>query len=286
MDNESYHADFSSISKTMLSLFLKSREEYYRTYLTGEMQAKRPSKVMQLGTLGHAISAEGKKLHQLAVVYPDDCLQSDGKLHSQKSAKFRADCAGYVCLKRDEYDDIKAATDTIFANEALAKLIENATAKEEAYFAELEGLKVKCKPDILCDLDEAVWLFDLKFSSEIDPRSFRASSRRFMYPLQDAHYSAVVKELFGKPVIFRFCCIETKFPYRIQFYWYEQSQRENVAGIHRQHLRNLAECYKTGNWKDDWKPEVEISPWEMGDTDEMEVPFDFDADNASDDVQF
>lgn len=282
MDNEAYHSDFSHISTTMLKLWLKSRVEYYRTFITGDMTPRKASKVMQLGTIGHAIAAEGKKLHNLAVVYPDDCLNKAGGLIPAKAAAFRAECEGMVCLKRDEYDDIRCAVDVIFGDANLRKLIELATYKEKPFFTKLEGLPVKCKPDLVCELDDSVSIFDLKFSSEIDPRSFKRSSRSFGYAWQDAHYSAILRELTGKPVSFKFICIETKYPFRIQPYWFEVSQRENVAGIHRQHLRDLAECYRTNTWVDDWKPEVELSPWEFNDTEEVEVAYDFDADNAVD----
>lgn len=281
-----YHADFSHVSCTMLKLYLKSRVEYYRTFITGDMQQKKCTKVMQLGTIGHAIAAEGQKLHNLAVVYPDDCLSKSGGLISAKAAAFREACNGMVCLKRDEYEDIKSAVDVIFGDASLRQLIEKATYKEKPFFTTLEGLPVKTKPDIICELDDAVFVYDLKFSDQIDPRSFKRSSRLFGYAWQDAHYSAILHELTGKPVSFKFICIETKYPFRIQPYWFEVSQRENVAGIHRQHLRDLKACMDTGVWEDDWQPIVDIAPWEMGDDDEREVPFDFDADSAETNLEF
>jgi hypothetical protein len=287
MDPEyDYHGDYDNKSKSMISLFLKSPMDYHLTFHTREMKPKAPKKPMIIGTIGHAVLMERRKLNQLAVIYPASCLNKNGDINPTPAEKFRNECEGYFCLKPSEYQYVDAALKGMEKHLDFMKLVDQATSLEEPYFAELFGLPCKCKPDILCDIGDMIVIHDPKFMPDISPPSFWRSAKLFDYWLQQAHYSTVVQKHFGKPVLFRFRAIETKFPFRQQPYCYEGIDLENIMGTYEQTMLRLKERYDSGNWEDAWEGKLRFSPWDGPAADEMEVPFDFDADNASDDVQF
>lgn len=288
MTNEEYHADWSHVSKTMLSLFLESETDYFLTYVTGQKKPKGVGKPAVIGSIGHAVLCEDKKLNQVAVVYPPDCLNVAQGLISKYAKPFEAECAagGYYCLKPNEYVEVETMLTEVKKNPELAPLLEQATTKEQAYFTELAGVKIKCKPDLLCDIGNEIYIYDLKLMPDIYPGAFYRSAKRFKYWLQVAHYSAVIRQITGKPVHFRFLVIETKFPYRVKPRRIPQSQCEQLVGDHIDILKRLKNCHDTKNWEDSWSPEVIVNPWDYEQSDDSLIPFDFDESNTDSNFQF
>lgn len=270
MTDQEYHSDRTHISKTMLNLFYKSPVEYYHTYITGLMEEYQPNAAMQLGTIGHAVLLEQKDLDELIAVYPDFCLKSNGALKSDAAEAFQNLNRDKICLKERELEPILKFIEGVSQHELLMEAIEHASSLERRFNAEIEGVKCKCKPDIACDMGQYVLVPDLKFSEDISPDQFRRSAKRLRYWLQDAHYSKVLSENFGgKPVVFKFYAIETKFPFRMKIYAYEPRSREIAADNHAGKLRDLKVCMDTGVWEDNWEGDLHLNNWEFNDDDQM-----------------
>lgn len=282
-----YHADYDRISKTMISLFLKSPMEFHLTYIAKVMPPKAPKKRMIVGLLGHAVLMEKKKLNQLAVMYPASCLNKNGDINPTPAEKFRNECEGYFCLKPSDYRYVEQALAAMAKYRDFMAVVEQATSLEEPYFADSFGLPCKCKPDILCDIGDEIYIYDPKFMENIDPSSFWMSAKRFSYWLQQTHYTAVVKAHFDKPVKFRFVAIETKFPFRQKWYWYEETDLDNAQEAYKKTMESLKSRYDSGNWEDDWESALRLTPWDVALTDDNALtPFDFDADSAETNISF
>ena len=258
-----YHQDYTSVSRTMLKLFRQSRVEYNLTYNTRELPPWEPTAPALLGTVLHAMLLEAVPLDDLVLRYPADVLNVNGGLIGKRAEGFRADHPGRVCMKDEDYDGINAAVKVVMAHPELRDVLDAVGHKEHRFDADLFGVPCKCKPDIAGDLGEFIAAYDLKFMKNVDPDSWRRSSKRLAYWLQDAHYSRVLEAKFGKPVRFRFCCIETKAPYRVQWYWYEPRSREIAFDEHKRLLLALKECRESGDWSDNWESECTISPWDI-----------------------
>lgn len=262
-----YHLDYDSQSKTMLTLFCKSRLEYKLTYVTREMQPWVPTKPALAGTILHAVLLEDKAFEDCVLPYPAECLKCNGDLNGKVAAKFREDNPEIICLKEPECEALREVVRGVMAHVPLGQVIKAATNREERFDAVVDDVPCRCKPDILCDLGDKIVVYDLKFSELVDPGSFRRANRRLRYWLQDAHYSRCLAERFGKPVVFRFCVVEVKFPYRVCWYWLDPISRDNAFDAHKKILADLKECQLTGNWDDKWPSEVVLSPWDL-DTEE------------------
>lgn len=272
MDDHEYHSDFTHVSKTMLNLFCESRQEFYYTYVTQQMRRKEPTAPMLIGTVLHAMLLEDKQLDDLVLCYPDECLNVNGGLIGPRRKAFEAENPGRVFLKEDEYGEIATAAATAMNNyDSVRRAIGNATSREQRYDGEIAGMKCRCKPDVVVEEQKRVVIPDFKMCASVHPSSFRRTSKRLRYWLQDSHYSAILQQHFGKPVQFQFCCIETSFPFRVQWYWYDEISRESADAAHKKILRDLKECYVTGDWSDRWESMVTLEPWDIEQDDLVEV---------------
>lgn len=271
MNDQTYHDDHTSVSRTMLKLFRQSRVEFNLTYNTRELPPWTPTQPALLGTVLHAMLLEDKQLDDLVLRYPDDVLNVNGGLIGKRAEAFRDDHPDCVCMKDSDYDAIFSGIESVVQHPQIKEMLSVAGHREVRFDADLFGVPCRCKPDICCDMGEVVLCYDLKFMQNVDPESWRRSSKRLAYWMQDAHYSAVLGDVFGKPVQFRFCCIETKAPYRVQWYWYDHRSREIAADEHKRLLYDLKRCRETGDWSDDWKSECVISPWDITEVESDEV---------------
>lgn len=258
-----YHEDTTHLTKTALSVFCDSPQEYYLQFVAKAMPRKQPSKVMLVGTVLHSVLLENIAIEAAIAIYDESCLQSNGSLNWRTAAKFRDANPGKVCMKEADaeaiYDVYKAIQDTLIY-EAIAQ----GQHFEKTFSADVHGMPCKCKPDIACDMGDYILLYDLKFMEQINPLAFQRSAKNFRYYLQDAHYSGVMRELSGKPVQFRFIAIETKLPYRVQPYWYIGQSREMARDFHKSKLIDLQACQRSGVWSDNWANEIVLHPWEIG----------------------
>jgi hypothetical protein len=235
------------------------------------MQPKRATAPMLKGTVLHSILLENKKLDDLVLVYPTDCLNARGGLIGARAEDYRNAHPNHVCLKYDEYDGVAGAVKAVLGRYDLCQVLEQATSKEQRFDAALDGLPCKCKPDIACDVGDYIALYDLKFSEKVDPDSWRCMQKSLALWMQDAHYSRVVAERFGKPVQFRFWNIEVEPPHRVIPRWYDTQSRERAFQTHRSKLLELAECYESNEWGDNWDPVSVLSPWDLAASDDEMV---------------
>lgn len=259
-----YHDDYSHISKTMLNTFCDSPVEYDLTYNKRTMKRKEPTRRMELGTILHEVLLEGKFLADVACEYTANCYKSNGAVNPKPAAEFRKSIWPKIAVKPATMREIEACHAAVLQT-ALGDALQQATAFEERFDARIEGVDCKCKPDMMLDAGDYLLVYDLKFCDP-SPRGFGRSARMFRYWLQDAHYSAVLREHSGKPVEFRFFACEPTFPYRVQCYWYDPPQREIASGYHLRKLRELHEAISNDTWEDDWPNSLELTPWDIGES--------------------
>lgn len=259
--SEDYHQDYSRLSCTLLKVFKRSRLEYFHRAISGKMKDKPATEAMDLGSIIHAVLLEDKPLEEVAREYPADCYKSDGTLNGKRTAALRADNPGVVFVK--QLGSIEAVVEAVL-DSPLLPIVTEADGRERVI--EWDELDVPCraKPDFYCDTGDKVVCYDLKVTPQIAPDDFHRQSRRFLYWLQDAHYSAGLAAAFGKPVEFRFWLIEPAFPYRILPRWYHARAREIASDARRELVKAVAECARTGNWSDAWEPEMNLDVWDVG----------------------
>ena len=254
-----YHEDTTHLTKTALTVFCNSPIEYYHQFITGQMPRRQPTQEMIDGTVLHSLFLDNRELDEIVGVYPDSCINKAGGLIGLNAKKHRLANPQTVWMKEADRDRIRTTFDRL-ADTAIGDAIAECSEYEQEMRANVFGVPCKCKPDIAGDVGEYWMVYDLKFTETI--KSFGRTALMFKYWLQDAHYSAVIQELTGKPVVFKFIAAETVFPYRVSIRSYNPIKREMAAKYHKSKVLDLQACLTSGVWKDNWDEDLPLNEWD------------------------
>ena len=203
----------------MMSVFIDSPMDYEMFYVN-QTDAPRFSKNTHFGSIMHEVLLENRKISEVARPYPSDCLKSNGSVNPKTSKVFEEECKRYsaYAVKGRDLDRIHACASAV-RESILGILIESTTEREvPILWQDDRGIKFKCKPDFLAELDDRVVIYDLKFSSQSRPDDFWRIARKFKYWLQDVHYRIGIEQTRGKPASFVFFVVEDSAPFRIGRY--------------------------------------------------------------------
>jgi hypothetical protein len=290
MPTDSYHKNYSSISKTMLSTFIRSPYEYYRYYVKQDLSPPGPKKQMLIGSAAHAILLEKMMFTEVVAVYGHECFKRDSKtkeiinsLNPKTAAEFREANSDKICLKPDECEHVFNIVEAV-RNHELGQLISDPQAKfeQEIYWkCEETGLQCRCCPDFHIDMGDHVLCYDLKVTEQIYPNLFNKVANRFGYWLQEQHYGAGLIAHYGKPVVFKFWAVEAGGFLRVVPYEYDTPSRENARTAYLSAMDRLARSYADDLWTDAWTSKVQfltLSPWDLAMQDDEELEFDDDSD--------
>lgn len=114
--------------------------------------------------------------------------------------------SGNICLDVDTYDMVIAMRDSVLAHPTARDLLTGDGISESSIFGELEGVRVKCRPDRL--IREHNILVDVKKTASI--HDFRKSAIKFRYRVQHAFYSDIYEQLTGVKPRFVFVVVGEK----------------------------------------------------------------------------
>lgn len=121
---------------------------------------------------------------------------------------------------------------------------------EMSYFSQIDGMKVKCRPDAL----DGDTMIDLKTTRDPSPEAFKWSLKRFRYHVQSAFYPAVYQAATGEKINnFIFVAIENQFPWSVRVYVID---RESVDLGEKEWKKNLAQIKEVEANKDKYKNDV------------------------------
>lgn len=277
ISDDDYHAH-DAVSKSKLNDFIESSQVFFHRHIEGTMPFKGSTQEMAIGSVVHAVLLEGKAIDDIISVYPDSVLKSDGAINSRGS-EYKAwaqENAGKHWFKQADVTSVLDCVKAVQQSE-LAELVEAATHRERAVFwtDSATGLDCRCKPDFFLEMSDHVVCYDLKISPHISPKEFLRQVKQFRYWLQDAHYSAGVSELYGKPTQFRFWVVEPVKPWRIKCYWLDAiSSRVTSHERWASSMKSLADCYRSGDWSDKWDGNIVMSQWDFGVEVEEELNWD------------
>ena len=110
---------------------------------------------------------------------------------------------GKICLDADTYDMVIAMRDSVLAHPTARDLLTGDGISESSIFGELEGVRVKCRPDRL--IRERNILVDVKKIGEIE--HLARSVQQFRYFVQSAFYSDIYEQWTGHKPRFIFVAV-------------------------------------------------------------------------------
>ena len=253
---EDYHRR-SEHSKGMLYDFHERPRIFEGRYITKTIPLKETTAGMGIGTLVHAALLEPHKLHELYAVVPEELLASNGALSTKAAKDFVATARGrgQIPLKADQFQVVAAMAQSV--NAACGSWLGKAALIEQTitWTHPATGLACRCKPDWIRPTKNGTSIaFDLKTTADISAHGFRGSVENFGYWLQDAHYSEGIEAATGKPVdAFYFVAVESEAPYACRVFQLDSESRAAAKEAREDLLANLAECYRTGEFRDSFE---------------------------------
>lgn len=233
-----YHAR-AEISKSDLDLLAKSP---YHFKFKDEFE-KPDSKALILGSAVHKLVLEPADFLKEFVAEPKaDKRTKEGK---EVYAEFLKGSEGKIILDAEAYEKATAIANAVNSMRETALFLKDGLA-EQSYFAEIEGVPVRCRPDFL---NEALGLcVDLKTTSDASADGFAKSVANFNYHIQAAFYTDILR-LCGKRVEnFLFIAVETKKPYMTGFYTLDEAAIEQGRKTYLALLERYKLCLERNEW--------------------------------------
>ena len=257
---EAYHNDSAVGSSTLKTLANK-------TPLHLKAQVYKESSSFDFGSALHRAVLE-PHMSDTIIRGPDDRRGA-----RWKDAKAEADAKGCILLVADDYDAVFRACESVRANDTAASLLTGNVKTEVSLFTELDGLRVKIRPDLV-NFDSPC-LVDLKTTQSAAPDSFARSCADYMYHVQASFYQRVWEHYHGiKLQPFVFIAVEKVPPYAVACYELDELTMEEGANV----VDNMLDLYKRCIEQNEWKgyPEgigkLRIPGWAFKTIDLNEVP--------------
>lgn len=233
--NAEYHAH-EAVSKSDLDLIHKS-PAHYKAARHEETQA------MRFGTAFHCAVLENDRFNATYTV-----IEGDRRTNVVKAAIKEAEAAGKIILTADDFNALMGMAQAVFKNPICAALLRG-SLKEHSVFAELDGVRVKCRPDGWST--EKGVLFDLKSTEDASPEGFARTVAKYRYHVQDAFYRHVVASATNcdaDDLSFIFIAVEKKPPFAVALY-----QLDEMAALQgwveaRDDMRRYRDAQTSGKW--------------------------------------
>ena len=240
MTNAEYHTR-AEISKSDLDLLAKS-PYLLKLKKDGKYQSEAtPSQI--LGSAVHKLVLEPNDfINEFAIEPICDKRTKDGKAEFEK---FVSENQSKTILKADIFETAKQISDSVLHAKSTAKFLKDGKA-EQSYFSEIDGVKVKCRPDFYNE--NLGLIIDLKTTSDGSPNGFMKSIANFNYHIQTAFYSDILRSLGKKVNNFLFIAVETKEPYLVGFYELDLAAVEKGREKYKELLSLWKWCVENNNY--------------------------------------
>lgn len=243
-----YQAATDYISKTMLSEGSDCWAKFKYKFVDGNYQNQETTSLRN-GSAVHTLALEPEKFEAEYYVLPEDY---DGRTKSGKALMAEAQDSKRTVLKYNDVKDVINMAKSIKDNPLGIGLLKSAGYVESSIFWEDDGVKFKCRPDLMRNDGLIV---DIKTCRSANPRIFASDAWKFKYHLSVALTCRGYQALYGKmPEEYVFLCIESEAPHVIScFSSFQQTEySESILDIGNRHLDKLIAEYKQCRDTDVW----------------------------------
>lgn len=229
-------------------------------YLFKNGVRKEPTDNLILGSLVHTLILEPNKLESEYLILPELNLRTnDGK--AQK-AEFEAEAkaTNKALVKAEIYNQAEAVAKS-FLNSPLAVMLRGEVKTEASFFGEIDGVKVKARPDLI--IPDKKLIIDFKTTSTNgggSPDGFAKMAANFQYYIQASLYL----EILGYKD-FYFIVLETNEPFMAGCYKLDTEALE----FGKSEIRRAIEIYKN---LDNYKQALYINNLDFSKVQEINLP--------------
>ena len=256
--NEAYHGNKDYIGSTSVKLYKKS-PLHYKTHKV------ETSPALEFGTLYHTFVLEPDKFKEEYYLFDDSIICEElvsgayfddkgkqifakspraNKIYKEWFANQMIICNDRKMVGNEELEMIKKMKDTLFSH-PYARYLLTGGISELSHYTELNGVKVKVRPDHMFRKKKIC--VDLKTAKSAKHDEFPRAAYDLGYHVSAAMYSDVLEQIYtpGEPWTFFFVVQEKTFPYAFnifksspQFMSIGQYEYEILLEQHRYCLEN------------------------------------------------
>lgn len=236
MTNNEYHAR-AEISNSDLKLFAESPRKLELKKL-GELEQEQ-TQALALGSALHKLVLERESFaSEYAVLENCDKRTRVGKAYYDE---FCQKNAGKEILSTDIFAQICAMEQSIYSIPRVRELLSSGVA-EKPFFAELNGVKCKCKVDFLSTSANA--LIDVKTTSSL--KDFKRAMGAFGYFTQASFYADILEKNGIQVDSVFFIVVEKTAPFLTGIFRIDYADLDGGREIYSKRLEKLKFCRENG----------------------------------------
>lgn len=202
------------------------------------------SDAVDLGTHVHCAILEPDVFADTYRKAPDGGRTAADKARVEAFAE-HCKASGKIALDADTYDMVIAMRDSVLAHPTARDLLTGDGISESSIFGELDGVRVKCRPDRIVDGRNI--LIDVKKIGEIE--HLARSVQQFRYFVQSAFYSDIYEQWTGHKPRFIFVAVGQRRSigrHPVRVFELEQSWVEAGRQEYRDDLARVREMEEFG----------------------------------------
>lgn len=238
--DDEYHGDTEHVSSTQLKSMLKTPQHF----LAAVQGAGKDTAALEFGRLAHMAVFEPWRFEDLVLPF-------DGEFNRRyrECKKFVADHPNHIVIGQDKYDALLAMRNAVrshrFRGRALGEWFDEGEPEKAIYFVErVTGVKCRVKVDCL----HPEFIFDLKSTLDVLPRSFSSVVQNYHYDMSAFMYQTGVQYFTGGDRPFIFVPVEKEAPYSVMTYTAGDSLLDNGAQKFEDALNRLKHAREHDSW--------------------------------------
>lgn len=207
LSNEDYHSKREFLSASSVKTLLKNPYEFLHPI-------KKESINFSIGSAVHCLILEPHKFNDEFAKAPDN-INKRTKLGKEQWAEFEADNSDKTILSHEDFELCYEIAQAVLKKDETKALLNNGIA-ECSFFSEIDGVKVKCRPDYY--IESLGIVVDVKTCKDASPDAFIKDVVNFGYHVQAQFYLDVLQSLGKNANKFVFIAVEKKEPYMVGIY--------------------------------------------------------------------
>ena len=243
ISNKEYR-DSDGISSTELKKIMKS-PIHYRYWKDNSDNEDTPSLLM--GRAAHKYVLETYDFYnEFAIAPVCDRRTKDGKSTYEM---FLKESEGKDVITLEQFEQIDAMRNAAYATPFVSKLLTNGE-KELSFWGvdEETGLRIKCRPDCITEMNGGHILIDYKTCSDAENMKFCRDSIKYGYDLQLAMYREILRQNTGHDYTVVIIAQEKTPPYATNVFQLSENYLQSGEEVYKEMLRIYKQCEETGNW--------------------------------------
>ena len=210
---------------------------------------------LDYGTVLHAALLEPSTINDLVDVYTDTKTR-ETKAFQQYAAE-NAD-SGKLILLEAEWDKIRLSVDSALSHPTFIKMIAEATHKEVSIITELEGVKVKIRPDLLIVNNDSCIIGDVETTASLSDWRESAIWKNPLFTHNYGHTAALCLDALSAHLGYQVneyhflvvskSIVMGRYPVAVISVSREELERYGFFNRVYANLARYAECKASDNW--------------------------------------